>query len=137
MGNPAGNPGSLRTRARRAAAAAACGALFAATPALAQGEDGSARYDGVTPHIEAVLRDPAVIREIRRWGMSLGDVRHDIDALPLQDRARLAFLLARAWPHNETRGRAAQQAQFLVTMSLLRESTLFASVISRNPSVLQ
>ena len=89
--------------------------------------------DGAVAHIRAVMGDPAVIAAISRWGLSPADVQHDIDAMAPRDRARLADLLTRRWPENATQDQAAQQAQFLVTLSLLRESTLFASVVSRRP----
>lgn len=109
------------------AAAGISGASLAADPAL----------DGAMPHIKAVLHDPAVSRRIAAWGLTIADVQHDVDALSLADRARLAYLLRRRWRSNETHSQADLQAQFLVTLSLMRESTLFASVISSGASKLR
>lgn len=93
--------------------------------------------DGATPHIDAVLRNPEVIRGVRAWGLTIADVQHDVDALTPRERARLAYVLTRQWRTNESHSKATLQAQFLVTMSLMRESTLFASVISSGASKLR
>ena len=102
--------------------------------AAAQQSGPAPAADGIMPHIEAVLGDPEVARGIRAWGLSVADVRHDVDAMSPRDRARLAYVLTRRWRADETHSEADLQARFLVTMSLMRESTLFASVISSSPS---
>ena len=89
------------------------------------------------PHIEAVLTDPEVAGAITAWGLSTADVRHDIDALTPLERVRLAYVLTRRWHGTGTQREADLQAQFLVTMSLMRESTLFASIVSSGASRLR
>jgi len=74
---------------------------------------------------------PGVVSGIARWGLSVTDVRHDVDAMTPAQRVRLARMLTREWKPNATHSVAELQAQYLVTMSLMRESTLFASIISR------
>jgi hypothetical protein len=97
----------------------------------------AADTDPASPHIEAVLTDPQVVGAIRAWGLSLADVRHDVAAMSPADRLRLAYVLTRRWPSDDTYGQAELQAQFLVTMSLMRESTLFASILSTGGSLLR
>ena len=116
--------------------------LLAATwpfAAAAQSERiaASASGDAVMPHIEAVLTDPDVAGAIAAWGLSTADVRHDIAALSPLERVRLAYVLTRRWRGTGTQGEADLQAQFLVTMSLMRESTLFASIVSSGASRLR
>ena len=109
----------------------------AVIPTAAQAPRANLTLDGMTPHINAVLYDPEVIRRINAWGLTTADVQHDVDALSPKDRARLAYVLTRQWRTNETHSEADLQAQFLVTLSLMRESTLFASVISSGASRLR
>lgn len=104
-----------------------------AGPAAAQTHAPPPVVDGISPHIDAVLYDPAVSSHIRSWGLSVADVQHDIDTMSRSDRARLAYLLTRRWPADDSHDAAGMQAQFLVMMSLMRESVLFASVLSTNP----
>lgn len=109
----------------------------AVTPGAAQAPRGNHTLDGMTPHINAVLYDPEVVRRITAWGLTPADVQHDVDALSPKDRARLAYVLTRRWRTNETHSQADLQAQFLVTLSLMRESTVFASVIAGGASRLR
>ena len=105
----------------------------AVIPTAAQAPRENLALDGITPHINAVLYDPEVVRRITAWGLTTADVQHDVDALSPEDRARLAYVLTRRWRTNESHSQADLQAQFLVTLSLMRESTLFASVIPSGP----
>ena len=109
----------------------------AVIPTAAQAPRENLTLDGITPHINAVLHDPEVVRRITAWGLTTADIQHDVDALSPKDRARLAYVLTRQWRTNETHSQADLQAQFLVTLSLMRESTLFASVISSGASRLR
>lgn len=109
------------------------GAWFLA-PAGAQTHTRSSPPDGITPHINAVLYNPEVVRHIRAWGLTMVDVQHDVDAMRPEQRAELAYLLNRPWHGTDSQSPAALQAQFLVMMSLMRESTLFASVIATGPA---
>ena len=104
----------------------------AITPAAAQ--TSTPTPDGVTPHINAVRYNPAGVQRIKDWGLTPADVQHDVDALPPAERARLAYLLTRRWPSDKGYHETDLQAQFLVMMSLMRESQLFASVISTSPA---
>jgi len=88
------------------------------------------QYDGATPHIDAVIHDPQVARHIAAWGLSGDDVRAQVAALSLADRARLALLLQRRWRAGHADAQAALQARYLVTFSLLRQSTSLAGSIS-------
>lgn len=114
------------------------GALAAAAwitgAADAQPRSYGVHRDGSAAHIDAVLHDPEVVRHIRAWGLTVVDVRHDIDAMPPAERAQLALQLHRRWRATGSQSVQALQAQFLVTMSLMRESTLFASVASTQPA---
>lgn len=103
-------------------------------PAGAQTHKRTSTLDGITPHINAVLHDPEVVRHIRSWGLTIVDVQHDVDAMSPQQRAELAVLLNRRWQGTDSQPPEALQAQFLVMMSLMRESTLFASVITTGPT---
>jgi hypothetical protein len=116
---------------------AALGAVGTCAADTAPATTAPAPGDPASPHIEAVLSDPEVVRAIRAWGLSLADVRHDVAALPPEDRLRLAYVLTRRWPSDDTYTQADLQAQFLVTMSLMRESTLFASILSSGGSLLR
>jgi len=129
----------VRTRPRRRLALgllAIC-VLAAGTmvgPASAASTAPAAVPDGAREHILAVLQDPEVARHVRAWGLTTADVRHDVEAMSAGERARLALVLGRRWHHNPSYSQAQQQAQFLVTVSLMRESALFASVISTGAS---
>lgn len=125
------------TRMRGLLAAAVILGVAAVTPAAAQSAREHPTPDGLTPHINAVLYHPEVVKRIAAWGLTPADVQYDVDALSAKDRARLAYVLTRHWRTNETHSQADLQAQFLVTLSLLRESTLFASVISSGASRLR
>ena len=109
----------------------------ALTSAAAQAPAEVRSPDGVTPHINAVLYHPEVVKRINAWGLTVADIQHDVDTLSPQQRARLAYVLTRRWRTNETHSQADLQAQYLVTLSLMRESTLFASVISSGASKLR
>jgi len=112
----------------------------AASPFAASAEstrDASIGNDAVMPHIEAVLTDPAVVRAVSAWGLTTADVRLDVHALTPLERVRLAYVLTRRWHATGTQDEAELQAQFLVMMSLMRESTLFASIISTGTSRLR
>jgi len=127
--------------ARRIHGAALISMLVTAWP-LASGADpvqgvAARPADAVMPHIDAVLDDPAVKRGIAAWGLSLADVRHDVNALTHLERVRLAYVLTRRWRGTGDQAQADLQAQFLVTLSLMRESTLFASIVSTTPSRLR
>lgn len=84
--------------------------------------------------IEMVLRDPQVIRRVSAWGLSMSDIRHDLSTLSPAERLQLTDVLLRPWHGSKNDSQAALQAQFLVMMSLMRESTLFASIPSRGSS---
>lgn len=112
------------------------GAL-ALTPVGAQTPDEIRILDGARPHIDAVLHNPEVMRRITAWGLTVADVQHDVDALSPRERARLAYVLTRQWRTNQSHSQTDLQAQFLVTLSLMRESTLFASIISSGASKLR
>ena len=91
-----------------------------------------------TPDIEMVLQDPRVVRRITAWGMSMQDIRHDVSTMLPAQRVQLAFVLSRRWRTTNSHSQAALQTQFLVMLSLMRESTLYASVLStRNLRMLQ
>ena len=92
---------------------------------------------GATRRINDVLHSPEVAARINAWGLSTADVQHDVDAMDARERTRLAELLTRRWQSNPSHSETDLQAQFLVTMSLLRESTLFASIISTRSSILR
>ena len=125
---------SHRPRARMSSLVAVLLVASIAAPVSAQMHSPSASPDGISPHINAVLYNPEVQRHIRAWGLSVADVQHDVDAMPPKQRAQLAFQLTRPWRGTDSQSPEALQAQFLVMLSLMRESTLFASVISTRPA---
>lgn len=81
------------------------------------------QYDGATPLIDAVIHEPDVARHIAAWGLSGDDVQSQVAALSVADRARLAYLLTRRWRTSQAHAQAELQARYLVTFSLLRQST--------------
>jgi hypothetical protein len=88
------------------------------------------QHDGATPHIIAVIEHPAVARHLLEWGMSGAEVRAQVATLSLPDRARLAYLLNRRWRTDHGPPVAALQARYLVTFSLLRQSTSLAGSLT-------
>jgi hypothetical protein len=96
----------------------------AARPALA------ASPGHATADIEAVLQDPKVIQRVSAWGVSMQDIRHDISTMSVAQRAQLAAVLSRRWRSTQSHSAADLQAQFLVMMSLMRESALYAGIVS-------
>jgi hypothetical protein len=116
----------------------ALASALATVPGTAAGERArTAVVDGAGIHIDAVLRDPEVARRINAWGLSVADVRHDVNSMTPHERLRLAKLLNDRWRTNKSYDRADLQAQFLVTMSLMRESVLFAGILSTGASRLR
>ena len=87
-----------------------------------------------TAEIESVLQDPQIIRYVAAWGLSMADIRHDVSTMSPAQRQQLANVLSRKWRGSRSSPAAAMQAQFLVMMSLMRESTLFASILSSGSS---
>jgi hypothetical protein len=88
------------------------------------------QHDGATPLIIAVIEHPAVARHLLEWGMSGVEVRAQVATLSLPDRARLAYLLNRRWRTGHGQPVAALQARYLVTFSLLRQSTSLAGTVT-------
>ena len=116
----------------------ALASALATVPGTTAGERArTAVVDGAGIHIDAVLRDPEVARRINAWGLSVADVRHDVNSMTPHERLRLAKLLNDRWRTNKSYDRADLQAQFLVTMSLMRESVLFAGILSTGASRLR
>jgi hypothetical protein len=87
-----------------------------------------------TAKIEAVLQDPQIIQRVSAWGVSMQDIRHDISTMSVAQRAQLAAVLSRRWRGSQSHSAADLQAQFLVMMSLMRESALYASIVSSGRS---
>ncbi len=118
----------------RATLAALALAAAVAAPAAGPGRAAQLQAAGVAAHIHAIVHDPEVARRIEAWGLTVADVQHDVDAMTPQQRVRLAYVLTRPWPARDADEAADLKARYLVTVSLMRESTLFASMISTGAS---
>jgi hypothetical protein len=107
--------------------------LLSSGMALAQSTDPLASaYAAEDPAARAreILNHPEVSARIDAWGLTPGDVQHDVDAMTPEQRVRLVYALQRPWPRSESYDEADYRAQYLVMVSLMRESQLFASIIS-------
>lgn len=115
---------SRRTRVYIRGAVAAF-ALASCATVVAQPKTSAPRtqYDGATPLIVAVIEDPEVARHLVAWGLSGAEVQAQVASLSVPDRAHLAYLLNRRWRTSHGQPAAALQARYLVTFSLLRQST--------------
>ena len=80
--------------------------------------------------IAAVMADPLVHRGIRDWGLRSHDLEFAISSLSPQEYATTARMLGEGWRGVGERRAAAQTAHYLVLVTLMRESRLFASVLS-------
>ena len=87
-------------------------------------------FSHATTEIESVLQDPRIVHYVSAWGLSMSDIRHDVSTMSPAQRQQLANVLSRKWQGSRSYPPVAMQAQFLVMMSLMRESTLFASILS-------
>ncbi len=106
-----------------------CGAALL-TGSVVSANDPGVGGEQVSAQIREIIHAPAMSEQLSRWGFSVSDVQHDVDAMTPQQRRQLLATLLRRWTENASYSQVDLQAQYLVTVSLLRESTLFASVIS-------
>ncbi len=106
-----------------------CGAALFALGAVGSAGEVAVGGESVSAAIRTIIHGPLVSKRLSRWGLGVADVQHDVDAMTPVERIRLLNVLTRRWPDDAGYSKEDYQAQFLVTVSLLRESKLFASII--------
>ena len=89
---------------------------------------------GTSARLDAFLEHPLVIARIHATGMQMSEVRRDLDHLSPAERSTLADLLEKRWPGDGTSRQVELAADYLMLVALMRESRLFASVVTRTVS---
>lgn len=80
--------------------------------------------------IHMFLDHPAVVDRIHATGMNASSIRRALGGLSNHERDRLADLLDRGWPGLDMARQVSLTADYLMLVALMRESRLFASVVS-------
>jgi hypothetical protein len=78
--------------------------------------------------IRGIINEPGVSARIAAWGPSVEDVQHGVDVMSSAERARLMFALTRPRPTSASYGQADYRARYLVMVSLMRDSQVFAGI---------
>lgn len=119
----------LYLRRRSAALAAACLWAAAGGQSAWASEIVAGEFDP-DARIDRVLEDTALAERIEAWGISVAELRADVDSLSEVERETLATLLEKSWVGIDAERQPAVTAQYLATIAMMRESSLFISVIT-------
>jgi len=112
------------------ASLSACLWSLAGMQAASASDTVSPRVHDPLTRIDRVLDNAVLAERIEAWGISVAELRADVQSLSDRERLTLAVLLEKSWTGIDDDRQPDVTAQFLATIAMMRESSLFVGVIS-------